>query len=71
MIPGAVHRSPDICLTAEKNSRKPQLEDRLMKGLCDQSWPQMGSLIPNEVSRIEHLVRKGERRIEGKDGMFV
>ena len=28
MIPGAVHRSPGICLTAEK---KPQLGDRLMK----------------------------------------
>ena len=36
MILGAVHRSPGICLTAEENSRKPQLED--------QSSPQMGSL---------------------------
>ena len=27
MIPGAVHRSPDICLTAEKNPGKPQLGD--------------------------------------------
>ena len=25
MILGAVHRSPDICLTAEDNSRKPEL----------------------------------------------
>ena len=39
MIPGAVHRSPGICLTAEENSKKPQLGDRLMKGLCDQSSP--------------------------------
>ena len=30
MILGAVHRSPDICLTAEKNPRKPQLGDRLI-----------------------------------------
>ena len=35
MILGTVHRSPGICLTAEKNPRKPQLGDRLMKGLCD------------------------------------
>ena len=33
MILGAVHRSPDICLTDEENPRKPQLRDRLMKGL--------------------------------------
>ena len=36
IILGVVHRSPDICL--------PQLGDRLMNGLCDQSSPQMGSL---------------------------
>ena len=44
MILGAVHRSPGICLTAEENPRKPQLGHRLMKELCDQSSPQMGSL---------------------------
>ena len=44
MILGAVHRSPGICLTAEENPRKPQLGDRLMKGLCDQSSPQIESL---------------------------
>jgi hypothetical protein len=44
MILGAVHRSPGICLMAEENPRKPQLGDHLMKGLCDQSSPQMGSL---------------------------
>ena len=33
MILGAVHRSPDICLTAEETPRKPQLGDRLMKEL--------------------------------------
>ena len=27
MIPGAVHRSPGICLTAEENPGKPQLGD--------------------------------------------
>jgi hypothetical protein len=44
MIPEAVHRYPGICLTAEENRIKPQLGDRLMKGLCDQSSPQMESL---------------------------
>ena len=44
MILWAVHRSPGICLTAEENPRKPQLEDHLMKGVCDQSSPQMGSI---------------------------
>ena len=33
MIPEAVHRSPGICLTAEENPAKPQLRDRLIKGL--------------------------------------
>ena len=42
IIPEAVHRSPDICLTAEENSGKPQVGDRLVKGLCDQSSPQNG-----------------------------
>ena len=27
MILGAVHRSPDVCLIAEENPRKPQLGD--------------------------------------------
>jgi len=33
MLLGAVHRFPGICLTVEENPRKPQLGDRLMKGL--------------------------------------
>ena len=37
MIPGAVHRSPGICLKAEEILRKPQLGDHLIKGLCDLS----------------------------------
>ena len=44
MVLGAVDRSPGICLTAEENPRKPQLGDRVMKGLCNQSSPQMRSL---------------------------
>ena len=56
MILGAVHRSPGICLTAEENPRKPQLGDRLTKGLCDQSSP---PFLPNEEARH---VRNGEGR---------
>ena len=44
MILGFVHTSPAICLTAEENPGKLQLRDRLMKGLCNQSSPQMRSL---------------------------
>jgi hypothetical protein len=44
MISGAVDISPDIRLTAEENAEKPQLGDRRMKGLCEQSLPQKGSL---------------------------
>ena len=44
MILRAVHRSPGICLIAKENPRKPQLGDLLMKGLYDQSSPQMGPL---------------------------
>ena len=69
MIPGALLRSPGIYLIAKENLRKPQLADRLMKGPCDQSSPQMGSLTPNEVSRIAQHVRKGEGRKEGEDGV--
>ena len=44
MIPGSVHRCPGICLAAEENPGKPQLGDRLTKGLYFQSSPQIGSL---------------------------
>ena len=43
-IPRAVDRSSGICLTSEGNPGKLLLGDRLMKGLCDQSLSQMGSL---------------------------
>ena len=44
VVRGAVHRSPGISLTAEENPRNPQLGDCLMKRLCDQSSPKMGSI---------------------------
>ena len=58
MMPGAVH-DPGICLTVEANPGKPQLGDRLMKELCDQSLPQKQSLCSNEVCRIGQHIRKG------------
>ena len=61
MILGAVQSSPGISLTAEENPRKPQLGERL-KGLCDQSSPQVGPFPPSEVGRIAQHIRKGEGR---------
>jgi len=45
MILGAEQRSPGICLKAEENPRNLQLGDHVMKRLCDQSSPQMGTLL--------------------------
>ena len=59
MIPGAVYRSPDNCLTAEENPGKPQLGDHFFK------W---GSLLPmasagsHSISRREKEGRKEGRR---------
>ena len=52
MILGTVHRFSGIRFTAEENPGEPQLGDRQMKELCDQSSPQMGFLTPKEVGRI-------------------
>ena len=60
MIPGTVHRSPGICLTAVKNSAKPQPGDRLMKELCGQSSSQMGS-----------FTSKWHQEVKGKDVEIV
>ena len=71
MIPGPEHRSPDIYLMGKENPGKPQLGDRLIMGLCDQSWPQMGSFPPNEVCRIAQHGRIREGRSEGKMDRIV
>ena len=66
MIPGAVHRSPGICLTTEENPRKLQLGRRPSDATSHRlKW---GPLPLKEVSRIVQHVRKGEGRKEGKDG---
>ena len=71
MILGAVHRSPGICLTPEENPEKSPLGDRLMKGLCEQSSFQMGSLSSKEVGRISQHAMKGGERKEGKSGTGI
>ena len=43
MIPGALHRSRGISIANVENPGKRQVGDSLLKGLCDQSSPQMGS----------------------------
>ena len=58
MVPGTVHRSPDVCLTAEKNPGKPQLGLCLMKGLCDQSLPQFPFLQMRSVGSHSMSGRK-------------
>ena len=72
-ILGAVHRSPGICLIADENSRKPQLGDSLMKGLCDQSSPQMGSLSSKIRSVGSHSTsgREKEGKREGIEPTFM
>ena len=61
MIPGAVHRSPGIYLTAEENPGQPQLGDRLMKNVRQ-------VITSNELGRIAQHDREGERRKEGNRG---
>ena len=65
IIPGAVHRSLGICLTAEENPEKPQLGDRLKKGLCDHSSPQMVPYL--HIRSLGSHSTSGRK--EGKDGV--
>ena len=58
MTPGAVYRSPGICLTAEEKLGKPQLGDLLMKA-CDQSSPQMLVVLHSTSGRKKEGKRKG------------
>ena len=61
MIPGAVHRSTVICLTAEENPGKLQLGDRLIKRCANSPRLKWNPLPPKEVSRVAQHIRKGER----------
>ena len=45
-----MHRSPGICPTAEENLRKPQLGDRLMKGLATSHRLNWGPFPPKMLS---------------------
>ena len=58
MIPGDAHSSPSIFLTAEENPGKPQHGDRMMKGLCDLSLPQMRSVGSHRKSGREMAGKK-------------
>ena len=64
MMPGAVHRSPGICFMTEENPGKPQLGKRLMKGLCYQSSPQLGSI--GQSDRTAHQEGKRQERRKGR-----
>ena len=71
IILGAVHRSPGICLTTDENPRKPQLGDRLMMGLCDQSSPQMGVPFLQMRSVGSHSTSGREERRKGQGGSAI
>ena len=66
MIPGAVHRSPGIYLSAEENPGNPQLGDQLMKTLRSVIASIGGPLSPNYVGSIKQRVEKGEGTKEEK-----
>ena len=68
MIPGAVHRSPGICVTAEENPGISQLGDPLMKRLCDQSSPQTSSFPKNEADSTAQRVSRGKERQKERTG---
>ena len=55
------HRSPGIYFTAEGNSGKTQIRDRLIQAV-DQSSPQMGSVGSHSTSRE---VRVGKKKRPG------
>ena len=66
MIPGAVHRCLDICLTAEENPRIPQLGDCLMKRDVRPVITSNGA--PFLQMRSVGLHSMSGRELAGKDG---
>ena len=70
VVPGALHISLGICLTAEENPEKPQLGDRMMKTVRPVIvWNGVPYLQMRSVGS-QH-VRKGEGGKKGKDGVWV
>ena len=67
-IPGTVHRSPRICLRAEKIAGNLPLGDPLMKRLCDQSSPQTSSFPKNEADSTAQRVSRGKERQKERTG---
>ena len=71
MIPGTVHRSHGIYLTAEGNSGKPLLEDH-HEGCATSHRLKWGPLPPNDVSRTTQHVskREGRKKLNDRVGGF-
>ena len=65
--PGAVHRSPGICLTAEENPWKASARRPSDEGCATSHSLKWDTLFPHEVGRIAQNVMEGQRRKEGKD----
>jgi hypothetical protein len=72
MIPGAVHRSPGICIAAEKTPPKTSTRRLSDEGTNATSRRLKWGPFPlNEIGAIAQHVRKGDGRKEGKDGIVV
>ena len=70
MIPKTMHRSPGICLIAEENPGKLQLENSLMKGTCDQSMPQMENFLgtcPAHPNLLDLIILVGSQSTSGRE----
>ena len=63
MILGAVHKPHGIYRTVEENPEKPQLRNRLMKGLCNQSSPQIGPFL--------QMMSVGSHSMSGREWIFI
>ena len=61
-----MHRSLGICLTAQETPEKPQIGDSLMKGLCDKSSIQMGSLTYKWRKQDRTARQEGKKKERGK-----
>ena len=67
MIPGAVHRSPEICFTAKENPQKTAGRRPSDEGCATSHRLKWGPFPPNDVS--SPTARQEEWRKEGKDGV--
>ena len=68
MIPGALQRSPGICLMADEAPGKSQNKRSSDEGCATSYRLKWGPLHPDEVGRIAQHVGEGEGKKDGKDG---